>query len=88
MLILKLLGFEQTPFEDPLVTNIKLKDSVGLALQAGFDVPINDHWTFNVDVKKIFMNTKATIDTSIPATIHADVDVNPLVVGVGFGYRF
>lgn len=73
---------------DPLVTNIKLKDSVGLALQAGFDVPINDHWTFNVDVKKIFMNTKATIDTSIPATIHADVDVNPLVVGVGFGYRF
>jgi outer membrane protein len=73
---------------DPAVTNIKLKDSVGLALQAGFDIPINDHWTFNVDVKKIFMNTKSTIELAGPTTVRADVDIDPLVVGVGFGYRF
>jgi outer membrane protein len=73
---------------DPVVTNVKLKDSVGFALQAGFDIPINDHWTFNVDVKKVWMNTKATGDLSTPAIVKADVDINPVIVGVGFGYRF
>jgi outer membrane protein len=41
-----------------------------------------------VDAKKVWMNTKASIDTTIPATIHANVDINPVIVGVGFGYRF
>jgi outer membrane protein len=72
---------------DPLITKVRLKDSVGFALQAGFDVPINDHWTFNVDVKKVWMNTKATVEVPGP-DIHASVDVNPVIVGVGFGYRF
>jgi outer membrane protein len=86
-------GVNYTKFFDqsdagPPVTHVKMKDSVGFALQAGFDIPINDHWTFNVDVKKVWMNTKASVDTSIPATIKADVDINPVIVGVGFGYRF
>jgi len=72
---------------DPAITKVRLKDSVGFALQAGFDVPINDHWTFNVDVKKVWMNTKATVEVPGP-DIHASVDVNPVIVGVGFGYRF
>jgi len=79
--------FDQSDAGAP-VTNVKLKDSVGFALQAGFDIPINDHWTFNVDAKKVWMNTKATIDLTGPSTIHANVDVNPVIVGVGFGYRF
>jgi outer membrane protein len=71
----------------PAITKVRLKDSVGFALQAGFDVPINDHWTFNVDVKKVWMNTKATVEVPGP-DIQASVDVNPVIVGVGFGYRF
>lgn len=73
---------------DPVVKKVKLKDSIGFALQAGFDIPINERWTFNVDVKKVWMNTKARIDTTLPATLTADVDVDPLIVGVGFGYRW
>jgi outer membrane protein len=85
-------GFNYTKFfgqgdADPLITKVRLKDSVGFALQAGFDVPINDHWTFNVDVKKVWMNTKATVEVPGP-DIQASVDVNPVIVGVGFGYRF
>lgn len=73
---------------DPIVRKVKLKDSFGFALQAGFDIPINDRWTFNVDVKKVWMDTKARIDTDIPAVVSADVDINPVIVGVGFGYRW
>lgn len=72
---------------DPSISKVKLRDSVGFALQAGFDVPINDHWTFNVDVKKVWMNTKATVEVAGP-DIQAKVDIDPVIVGVGFGYRF
>lgn len=66
--------------------NIKLDDSVGLALQAGFDIPFGGGWSANVDVKKIFISTYATITGDVDAT--ASVDINPVVVGVGVGYRY
>jgi outer membrane protein len=66
---------------------VKLNDSFGLALQAGFDIPFGGGWSANVDVKKIFISTDATVESGAP-TIHASVDIDPVVVGFGVGYRY
>jgi len=73
----------------PQVQDAKFDDSVGFALQAGFEIPIDEHWSFNVDVKKVWINTDVRLDMAAgPTPINADVDINPVIVGVGFGYRF
>ena len=59
-------------------------DSFGIALQAGFDIPLGGGWLFNVDVKKVWINT----DVSLNGSAVGDVDINPLVVGVGIGYDY
>jgi len=74
---------------DPAITRAHFDDSVGFALQAGFEIPIDEHWTFNVDVKKVWIDTDVRLDMAAgPTPINADVDINPLIVGIGFGYRF
>ena len=65
--------------------DVKYDNNFGWALQAGADFPINDCWSVNVDVKKIFLNTDVTI---APLGVRADVDIDPLIVGVGVTYRF
>ncbi|WP_426113152.1 OmpW/AlkL family protein [Massilia sp. PWRC2] len=59
-------------------------DSVGLALQAGFDVAIDKRWSFNVDVKKMQIRS----DVIIAGASASRVKVDPLLFGVGLGYRF
>lgn len=72
---------------DPIVHKAKFGSSFGLALQAGVDIPIGGNWTLNIDVKKVFINTEATLDT-VPGTVRANVDIDPIIVGVGVGYRW
>ena len=67
------------------VTNVSYGDSFGPALQAGVDYMLDEHWMLNVDVKKIWINTDVKFNSG---AIRADVDINPWVVGVGFGYKF
>ena len=59
--------------------------SFGLAAQVGFDYAIDDKWSFNVDVKKLWLNLDATVTG---AATPASVDLDPWLVGVGIGYRF
>lgn len=68
-------------------TDIGLKDSFSYAFQAGLDYRITDRWSFNVDVKYININTTATLTTGALVN-RVDVDLDPIVAGVGFGYRF
>ncbi len=72
---------ESTP---PGIT-IDYDNSFGFALQAGVDIMVDEHWLLNVDVKKIFLGTDVSI---LGGAITADVDIDPWVIGVGFGYRF
>lgn len=61
-------------------------DSIGGALQIGFDVKLTDNWFLNVDVKKIYIESDVTIkgtDTKV-----SKVTLDPLAIGVGVGYRF
>ncbi len=66
-------------------TDLEVDNGVGLALQAGFDYWLDEHWGLNADVKKIFLNVDATLNNG---TIRADVDLDPWVVGAGVSYRF
>jgi outer membrane protein len=59
--------------------------SWGLAYNVGADFPINDKLSVNVDFKKIDLQTEATLaGTGKIGT----VKVNPVLFGVGIGYKF
>jgi outer membrane protein len=58
--------------------------STGGALQAGFDVPINKNLSFNFDVKKIYIAT----DVKIGGAKVSKLNLDPLMIGVGLGWRF
>jgi outer membrane protein len=60
------------------------KDSVGGALQAGVDVPLGGGLYFNVDVKKVYISTDVALNGAKIGTFKVD----PLLVGVGLGWRF
>lgn len=76
--------FDATP-AGGAITSIAFDNGIGFALQAGVDIAITEHWMFNIDVKKVWLNTDASINGG---TIEADIDVDPWIFGTGFGYRF
>jgi outer membrane protein len=60
------------------------RNSVGLALQVGVDIPVAKDLYLNVDVKKVQIGTKV----SVSGTEIGKFKVDPLLVGVGLGWRF
>ncbi|GLS01825.1 membrane protein [Brevundimonas denitrificans] len=64
---------------------VDLEDGFGYALQAGADVAVTGPWTLNLDVKKVWFNTEATINGG---ALTSDVNLDPWVVSVGFGRKF
>ncbi len=68
-------------------SNLKLDDSAGLAVRAGFDYKLNESWSFNAGLWYIDISTDASVDTAL-GTITVDVDVDPMVYGIGVGYHF
>ncbi|MFM2052786.1 MAG: hypothetical protein RL456_823 [Pseudomonadota bacterium] len=60
------------------------KNSVGLALQLGADYAIDKNWSVNVDVKKVTIRTDLSLNGGTLGTLKVD----PLLVGVGVGYKF
>ncbi|WP_233560021.1 OmpW/AlkL family protein [Oleomonas cavernae] len=75
--------------DEPDGVSVDYENNFGWALQAGVDVPLNDHWSLNLDVKQVFLSTDVTVrGLTGPAAVRADVDINPLLIGVGVGYRF
>ncbi|MEM8927212.1 MAG: OmpW family outer membrane protein [Bacteroidota bacterium] len=75
--------------EGPVADDVDYDTSVGFALQGGFDFMLNDKWFLNLDVKKLFLNTTATVNatTALGATVEADVDINPWIFGFGVGVK-
>jgi len=69
------------------------RDSWGPAVQAGFDVNLQDRWLVNFDVKKIWFETDVKLDAGaagFPAGYRKidSLDVDPWVISVGFGKKF
>jgi outer membrane protein len=59
-------------------------DSFGLALQAGVDYKLDKNWSLNLDVKKVQIRS----DVLIGGAKASKVKVDPVLLGVGVGYRF
>jgi outer membrane protein len=66
---------------------LDVKNTLGVALQAGFDYQIDDHWSFNADVKKIFLEPKFDVTVG-GADMTGKAKLNPWLIGTGIGYRF
>jgi len=60
------------------------RNSYGLAAQVGFDYTVAKNVVLNVDVKKVQIRT----DVSAGGSKIGEFKVDPLLVGVGVGYRF
>jgi len=60
------------------------RNSFGGALQVGFDIPLNKQWSLNFDVKKLYLNA----DVYVGGVNQGNFKVDPVLVGVGLGYRF
>ena len=69
------------------VVDVDYENGFGYALQLGFDYDLDDTWFLNVDAKYIGLSTDVTVDAGI-ATVPAEVDINPLLIGFGVGVRF
>lgn len=76
--------FDESLPSGSALTSIDYDNSFGFAVQAGIDFDMGNDWFFNVDAKYIDINTDVTIDGAITA----DVDIDPIVFGLGFGRRF
>lgn len=60
------------------------RDSLGAALQAGFDYKLGQNLYLNFDVKKVYIEA----DVKLDGAKVSKVQVDPLLVGVGLGWRF
>jgi len=70
----------------PSVNDVKYSNEFGYALQAGLDYEIDDLWSLNFDVKKVFVDTDIVANGgSVNAKGTA---LDPWVIGLGFGYTF
>ncbi|MCC7305119.1 MAG: OmpW family protein [Alphaproteobacteria bacterium] len=66
-------------------TSLEVDNGWGPALQVGADYWLNDHWGLNLDLKKIWLNVDAELNSG---GIQADIDMDPWVIGAGVSYRF
>lgn len=84
--------FSQSPGYTPTnglgVTNLSINNTVGGAVQVGFDYMIDKHWGVNFDVKKYILRPtyNATVNNTIQVNGTAVID--PWIIGAGVTYRF
>lgn len=65
-------------------TTLNLDDSVGLALQGGFDWHFGNNWLVNADLRWIDIEP----DAEINGVDLGDVEIDPYVFSVNVGYNF
>lgn len=66
-------------------TSFDLKDSFGLALQAGVDIMLTKNWGWNIDVKKIFLQPNVSVNKGL---VTGKVKIDPWLIGTGITYKF
>ena len=58
--------------------------SWGTALQAGIDFPIDKNLSFNIDAKKVYIQSNVYVGGADKGVLK----LNPTLIGAGLGYRF
>lgn len=85
-------GVNYTRFSDvnlkvPGVGALDLDNSSwGSAIQAGFDIEVDKNKFINFDIKKIDIQSDVKLSTSGTKVSH--IKLSPVVVGIGFGWKF
>jgi outer membrane protein len=70
-------------------TRQKMNDKVGVALQAGFDLPLNEKGLgLSVDAKRYFVTTTAHWYAGQTEVLRTRHRIDPWVVSAGLAYRF
>lgn len=77
-----------TSFAGATSTGLDVDDTFGFLVQAGVDVDINKNWFVNFDAKYFWINTDATVQVDGADALKISFDLDPLVLGIGAGYRF
>ncbi|MDZ7833472.1 MAG: OmpW family outer membrane protein [Desulfobacterales bacterium] len=73
--------------EGLFVNDTSYDNSFGYALQAGVDIGITEKFAFNIDLKKLYLETEAEVK-ALGETFKTDVDIDPWLLGFGIAYRF
>ena len=78
--------------QDNAIVNLRVNNSIGAVIRAGFDVMFSDRWGAFLSVSKVFVATNASGNAAIPpldgAPVSAHINFNPLVLFSGITYRF
>ncbi|MFC3099838.1 OmpW/AlkL family protein [Altererythrobacter lauratis] len=70
-------------------TDVNLSDDLGFALQAGFDVPLNDGGLgLSVDAKRYFVDTTATFRAGNAVALQSRHKLDPWVISAGVTFSF
>jgi outer membrane protein len=73
--------------DDGDTAGMEYDNSFGFSFQAGLDYNLNDKWFLNLDLKKLLLSTDVKVDTG-EGVLPVEVDINPLIVGLGIGMKF
>lgn len=69
------------------ISDVSYTDSFRPAVQVGTDIYLSKNWLFNIDVKKLYMRTKLK-GRIVGVDAKTNVHIDPVVYGLGVGYRF
>jgi outer membrane protein len=69
-------------------THLGLDNAVGGAVQVGLDYHLDGNWFANVDFKKLWLGTDWNVNVTGVGHVSGHVDIDPIIVGAGIGYRF
>jgi len=72
------------------VSSLRATSEWGVVVQAGCDATLGQRWSAFVDARKLYVDTTASgvIAALGGVPVTADVNLDPLILNVGVGYRF
>ena len=67
------------------VARVRVDGTVGPVLNAGLDLELAPHWLLNLDARKLFIRTDASVNAG---AVDARVRVDPWILSAAVRYRF
>jgi outer membrane protein len=73
---------------DAGLSDVDFEGNLGLAAQVGFNYQMDNRWYVNLDLKYLGASLEARAKTDEEDIPTVNLDINPFVIGLGFGYKF